>query len=157
MSGMGGIASDYHFCALAEGDIGQVLKIEQQVYAHPWTRGNFLDSLNAGHEMCGLRDARQDLIGYFLAMLIVDEVHLLNLAVCSEQQGRGFSRMLMDRLCAYARSHKAASILLEVRIRNARAIQVYRHYGFAEIGRRKAYYPAENNTREDAIVMRMTL
>ncbi|HTD03546.1 ribosomal protein S18-alanine N-acetyltransferase [Undibacterium sp.] len=147
----------YRFCALTQDDIDQVLKIEQQVYAHPWTRGNFVDSLSAGHEMCGLRDAGQDLVGYFLAMLVVDEVHLLNLAVSAEQQGRGFSRVLMDQLCAYAREQKAESILLEVRVRNTRAIQVYQHYGFTEIGRRKAYYPAEDTTREDAIVMRMAL
>ncbi len=154
---MSEIRSDYHFCTLAPGDISAVLKIEQQVYAHPWTRGNFIDSLNAGHAMCGLRDTHQELIGYFLAMLVVDEVHLLNLAVCAEQQGRGLSRLLMGRLCTYAREQEAESILLEVRVGNARAIQVYQHYGFAEIGRRKAYYLAKDNTREDAIVMRMTL
>ncbi|GGC60013.1 ribosomal protein S18-alanine N-acetyltransferase [Undibacterium terreum] len=148
---------EYHFCELRQDDIDRVLKIEQQVYAHPWTRGNFADSLNAGHEICGLCDAQQDLLGYFLAMTILDEVHLLNLAVAAERQGQGLARMLMDQLCAYAREQKATSILLEVRVRNTRAIQVYQHYGFAEIGRRKAYYPAEENTREDAIVMRMTL
>ncbi|MES2072105.1 MAG: ribosomal protein S18-alanine N-acetyltransferase [Pseudomonadota bacterium] len=154
---MSELLSGHGFCVLGPEDVDQVLKIEQQVYAHPWTRGNFMDSLNAGHQVCGLRDARHELVGYFVAMLIVDEVHLLNLAVSAEQQGRGYSRVLLEQLCAYVREHAAESILLEVRIGNARAIQVYQHYGFAEIGRRKAYYPAEDNTREDAIVMRMTL
>ncbi len=147
----------FQLCPLTLEHVDQVLAIEQQVYAHPWSRGNFTDSLAEGYEICGLRDGRGELVGYFLAMLVVDEVHLLNLAITASRQGHGFSTLLMDRLCAYSRENKAASILLEVRVRNNRAIQVYRHYGFAEIGRRKAYYPAEDNTREDAIVMRMAL
>ena len=51
----------------------------------------------------------------------------------------------------------AESVLLEVRPSNLRALQVYQRYGFAEIGRRKAYYPAHNGQREDAIVMRYLL
>jgi ribosomal-protein-alanine N-acetyltransferase len=47
--------------------------------------------------------------------------------------------------------------LLEVRISNQRAIDVYQRYGFSEIGRRKSYYPVADNLREDAIVMRMEL
>jgi ribosomal-protein-alanine N-acetyltransferase len=49
------------------------------------------------------------------------------------------------------------SILLEVRPSNERALQVYARYGYAEIGRRKGYYPAHEGKREDAIVMRYVL
>jgi ribosomal-protein-alanine N-acetyltransferase len=49
------------------------------------------------------------------------------------------------------------SILLEVRPSNKRALEVYQRYGFARIGLRKGYYPAANNTREDAIVMRLPI
>jgi ribosomal-protein-alanine N-acetyltransferase len=49
------------------------------------------------------------------------------------------------------------SILLEVRPTNTRALQVYQRYGYAEIGRRKGYYPAHEGRREDAIVMRYML
>jgi ribosomal-protein-alanine N-acetyltransferase len=51
----------------------------------------------------------------------------------------------------------AESVLLEVRPSNERALAVYRRFGFAEIGRRKGYYPAHEGKREDAIVMRHTL
>jgi len=52
-------------------------------------------------------------------------------------------------------AHGFGSLLLEVRPSNAGAIALYRRVGFAEIGRRKRYYPAENSTREDALVMRI--
>jgi ribosomal-protein-alanine N-acetyltransferase len=107
--------------------------------------------------MCGLLDEEDGLAGYFLAMPVVDEVHLLNLAVSARRQGQGLACALLDRLCAYARGQKVQSLLLEVRVSNRRALQIYLRYGFTEIGRRKGYYPAEDNKREDAIVMRMEL
>ena len=49
------------------------------------------------------------------------------------------------------------SMFLEVRPSNVRAVDIYDRYGFAEIGRRKNYYEATGGTREDAIVMRLSL
>jgi len=154
---MSALAFAFHFCELGAADLEQVLNIEQRVYSHPWTRGNFEDSLSSGHILKGLRDRHGELVAYFLAMPVVDEIHLLNLAVSAELQGRGLAVALLDNLCDYARAQQAHSILLEVRVRNLRALLLYKRYGFAEIGRRKAYYPAEENTREDAIVMRREL
>jgi ribosomal-protein-alanine N-acetyltransferase len=149
--------SSYHFCELQAADLDQVLAIEQRVYTHPWTRGNFEDSLDSHHEMCGLRDDEGRLAGYFLAMPVVDEVHLLNLAISVERQRQGLAFVLLNQLREYASKQGASSILLEVRVSNDRALEIYRRYGFIEIGKRKGYYPAGETDREDAIVMRMEL
>ena len=69
----------------------------------------------------------------------------------------GLGRFLLERIAARARSQGMASILLEVRPSNERALNVYRRYGYVEIGRRKGYYPAHEGKREDAIVMRYVL
>ncbi len=145
------------FSRLGFEDIDDVLAIENQVYSHPWSRGNFLDSLYSAYHLTGLRDPSEKLIGYFLLMPVVDEMHLLNLAVSAEYQGLGYARLMLDNMVAMAREKQCLAILLEVRISNQRAIEVYQRYGFKEIGRRKAYYPAHDNLREDAIVMRIEL
>lgn len=147
----------YDFCQLSFADVDDILKIEQQVYSHPWSRGNFLDSLYSAYDIAGLRSRNQQLLGYFVLMPVLDEMHLLNLAVAGEVQGKGYARILLDNIYACVRKRNFSSILLEVRITNLRAIQVYQRAGFAEIGRRKAYYPVAENQREDAIVMRMEL
>ena len=103
-----------------------------------------------------LRD-QGELAGYFLLMAAVDEAHLLNVSVAADRQGQGLGRYLLDKVAACARGLGAESILLEVRPSNLRALKVYQRYGFVEIGRRKAYYPAHNGQREDAIVMRYVL
>lgn len=145
------------FAPMLVEDLGEVQEIENDVYPHPWTRGNFLDSLYSGYETWTLRDATGALIGYFLVMPVMDEAHLLNLTVRRDLHGRGLGRMLLDQVVALARDKEMVSVLLEVRPSNVRARAVYQRYGFAQIGRRKGYYPAADNMREDAIVMRMPL
>jgi ribosomal-protein-alanine N-acetyltransferase len=145
------------FAALAQADLDAVVEIEEAVYSHPWTRGNFQDSLYSGYQAQTLRDAGGQLLGYFLVMLAVDEAHLLNISVAQAHQYKGLGRLLLDQATAVARQHHMQTMLLEVRESNAHAAKVYRHYGFAEIGRRKNYYPAANQSREGAIVMSMPL
>jgi [ribosomal protein S18]-alanine N-acetyltransferase len=139
-------------------DIDEVYALEQRVFPHPWSRGNFVDSLASGYDAWVLREPGEGpLAGYFLLMYAVDEAHLLDVAVCGERQGSGLGRYLLDRIAARARAMGMASILLEVRPSNERALQVYERYGYAQIGRRKGYYPAHEGKREDAIVMRFVL
>ncbi len=149
--------SSLQFARMQVGDLPDVLTIENAVYPHPWTRGNFLDSLYSGYEAWTLREPAGTLAGYFLVMLAVDEAHLLNISVRRDLHGKGVGRMQLDKVVDIAKEKGMASILLEVRPSNHRALEVYKHYGFEQIGVRKGYYPAVNNTREDAIVMRFHL
>ncbi|WP_426106473.1 ribosomal protein S18-alanine N-acetyltransferase [Massilia sp. TSP1-1-2] len=145
------------YAPMVVGDVDEVFALETSVYPHPWSRGNFIDSLASGYNSWTLREDAGLLVGYFLLMPIVDEAHLLNVAVAKPRQREGLGLYLLDKVCACARGLSMASILLEVRPSNLRALKVYEQYGFTEIGRRKAYYPAHNGQREDAIVMRFTL
>lgn len=152
-----GVLSSLGFTRMEIADLQEVQAIEDTVYPHPWTSGNFVDSLHTGYDSWVVRDAAGALVGYFLIMFAVDEAHLLNITVRGDLHGCGIGRLLLDRVAAIARERAMTSVLLEVRPSNLRALHVYRRYGFSEIGRRKNYYPAAGNTREDAIVMRMEL
>ncbi|RZT11160.1 ribosomal-protein-alanine N-acetyltransferase [Duganella sp. CF402] len=135
-------------------DLDDVYALEQSVYPHPWSMANFEDSLNSNYEAWVLRDRDGDLLGYFLLMAVVDEAHLLNVAVSAEKQGQGLGRFLLNQAVACSRGLGMESVLLEVRPSNTRALAIYERYGFKQIGRRKGYYPAADGQREDAIVMR---
>jgi ribosomal-protein-alanine N-acetyltransferase len=149
--------SSLRFIPMQVSDLADVVTIENDVYPYPWTRGNFLDSLYSSYETWILRDAAGALAGYFLMMFAVDEAHLLNITVRRGLHGKGIGRMQLDKVMTLARERNMDSVLLEVRPSNHRALAVYQRYGFARIGIRKGYYPAANNTREDAIVMRIKL
>ena len=143
------------FEPMSESRLDQVVAIERRAYGHPWTRGNFSDSLRSGYQ-AQLLTARDTILGYFVAMQGVDEVHLLNITVDPEHQGQGWGRVMLDALAIWARAQKAQWLWLEVRTSNKRAQQVYLRYGFRRVGERRNYYPAEHG-REDAIVMSFKL
>ena len=145
------------YAPMVVGDLDEVYALEMAVYPHPWSRGNFTDSLASGYSAWTLRDDAGALVGYYLLMAAVDEAHLLNVAVAQERQRERIGLYLLDKIVACSRGLSMESILLEVRPSNLRAQKIYEQYGFAEIGRRKAYYPAHNGQREDAIVMRFKL
>ncbi|MBL0421161.1 ribosomal protein S18-alanine N-acetyltransferase [Ramlibacter sp. AW1] len=133
-----------------------VMAVETRAYDHPWTRGNFLDSIRAGYQ-AQLLLAGPVLLGYFVAMKGVDEVHLLNITVDPGYQGQGWSRLMLEALAIWSRDQGAQWLWLEVRESNARAQHVYQQGGFRRVGLRKGYYPAREGLREDAIVMSLKL
>ena len=137
------------------GDINAIMAIEPEIYAYPWTRGNFSDSLNAGYS-CWIYEQDNIIIGYAVAMLVLDEAHLLNISIAKAYQGQGLGRSLLHHLMQIARRHGAVHLFLEVRPSNQTAIHLYESMGFNEMAVRRGYYPAADG-REDAILMGMAL
>lgn len=150
------IPDKLQLCRLTMADIDAILEIEQRVYAHPWSRGNFSDSFVNRDLAFGLRDEVGQLRAYFVIMAVVDEAHILTIAVDAPWQGRGYARYLLQCIEQITLSEKMSGVLLEVRRSNLRAQQVYQAAGYQQIGCRRAYYPAAEG-REDAIVMRKIL
>jgi [ribosomal protein S18]-alanine N-acetyltransferase len=136
--------------------IDDVLEIEKLAYPHPWSRGNFTDSLKAGYQAL-LLTAGGDILGYYVAMQGVDEVHLLNITVKPEHQRQGWARIMLDALAIWSRGQGAQWLWLEVRQSNQRAQRIYERYGYRRVGERKGYYPAAFGRREDAVVMSFKL
>lgn len=140
---------------MLESDLDAVMSIEPKIYSHPWSRGNFADSLNSGYS-CWVVELDGELIGYGALMVVMDEAHLLNISIDKPYQGRGFGRALLDHFIELARRHGGQMMFLEVRPSNTSAIALYESMGFNEFSVRKGYYPAENG-REDAILMGLAL
>lgn len=152
-----GLRRPLAFAEMRVEDLDEVVAIEKSVYSHPWTHGNFVDSIQSGYQCWVLRDAGGVLLGYFFMMAALDEAHLLNISVHGDMHRRGIGKMMLDKVCILAHQQQMQSVLLEVRPSNTRAIEIYQRYGFAEIGRRRDYYPAADDKREEAIVMRLPL
>lgn len=136
-------------------DLDAVVALEASLQDFPWSRGNFADSLAAGHEMRVLR-LGGDVIGFSVVVSIVDEAHLLVIGVDRPHHRHGHGARLLRQVIATARAAGAARLLLEVRPANTQAIALYQSFGFAQIGVRRGYYPAVAG-REDALVFKMEL
>ena len=147
--------------SLCEADLQTLLHIESISYSHPWSQNNFLDSLSSHYLMQGLFDSstrspKSSMIGYFVAMKGVDELHLLNLTVAPDYHRRGYAKYLLSQLKILSVQQELNWIWLEVRMSNQAAIALYTSYGFIKSGVRKNYYPLGlkgSNDREDALLM----
>jgi ribosomal-protein-alanine N-acetyltransferase len=152
---MSALNPQYHFRPMTEADLDAIMEIEPHIYSHPWSRGNFSDSLVSGYSAWVLLDGVQ-IIGYALMMMVLDEAHLLNLSVAKAYQKQGLGRLLLEHMIGIAKKHDAANMFLEVRPSNISAIALYENIGFNEMAVRRGYYPAHNG-REDAVLMGLAL
>jgi ribosomal-protein-alanine N-acetyltransferase len=151
---MPALACGWALARMSALDLQAVAEIESRAYSHPWTRGNFENSIKAGHMGLTLRDPTGTLVAYAVLMPVVDEMHLLNITVEPQRQRQGLGRLMLAVALATSHTHHLHTMLLEVRPSNTGALALYLEAGFVEIGRRKGYYPAAGNAREDALVLR---
>jgi len=145
-----------HLVPLDEERLDALLRIEQSVYSNPWSRGNFLDAIKHNN-WCYLLMHESTLVGYFVAMMGFQEVHLLNITVAKDHQGQGLGLYLLENVKTLSKAVQAQWIWLEVRVSNTRAIEVYQTFGFQRVGERKNYYPLRPGIREDAMIMSLRL
>ncbi len=135
-------------------DVGRVMEIEKDGFAHPWSRE--LVERELGHAwsrtMLALEagEGRERVLGYIVFWLVHDEVHVLNVATALEARRRGVGRALMTAAEESGRQRGARLSTLEVRRSNLPALALYRDLGYRQVGVRPNYYAEE---REDAIVM----
>lgn len=127
-----------------------VLAIEAQVYPRPWSSRLFEDELDRGGRAYLVARVGPTVVGYAGVLMIADDGHVATLAVDPAWQGRGIATRLLLELVRQAIGLGAEQLTLEVRVSNTTAQGIYRRFGFAPAGARKAYY-ADNG--EDALVM----
>ena len=136
---------------LEERDLQVIWEIEQKAHAYPWSKSTVNDIAGRGaSHLVLLMD--ENIVGYFYAQKILDELTLLNIAVEPKQQNKGYGRALIEKLLLLAEEQKIKNIWLEVRESNKNAYYLYEKMGFNEVDRRKNYYP-DKNKREDALIM----
>ena len=165
ISSAGSIA-ELSFMPMQVVDLDEVLKIESVSHIHPWTKGNFSDSLAAGHWAYCIRPQVDQMVkgsyldpavlwAYCILFPAVDELHLLNITVSPHLRKLGLGQRMMAAIEGVAAQQKMPRIILEVRPSNTAAITLYQKLGYEQIGVRKNYYPAnpETGSREDALVL----
>lgn len=145
------LKASLQFRRMTAADLDAVMAIENVIYTHPWTRGNFADSLDAGSH-CWVMEADAAMTGYAVLNIAAGEAHLLNLSIAAPWQRRGLGRTFLNHLFDFIDKNGTRVLFLEVRMSNLGARALYAQVGFREIGTRRGYYPSSTG-REDAIVL----
>jgi len=135
-----------------EEDLAGVMEVDRSSFATPWSRKMYEAELqNSGISfIVVLRTPECRVAGYCSYWLVIDEVHIHNVAVRADHRRRGFGRCLVEYVLRDGRDRGALRALLEVRSGNAAARQLYEHLEFVTIGVRRAYY---SEPVEDAMVL----
>jgi ribosomal-protein-alanine N-acetyltransferase len=157
---------DFEIAVMTLDDIPNVMKLESVSHSHPWTQKNFEDSIASGYWVYVLKskslqkdtEAKGIYIGHAVLMPGVEELHLLNVTVSKDFRRQKVAQRTLKSLEPLAIERDLKQIILEVRVSNVGAIELYKSLGFHEIATRKNYYPAAIGPgREDALMMAKTL
>ena len=133
-------------------DIEQIHQLDRQASLFAWTLKNFQDCWQSEHTGKVICDVNGLIVGFIILQKVVDELHILNIAVRPSYQRQGIATQLLEQTLDFADNNNCYVISLEVRRSNEGAQRVYQRVGVNEISVRKDYYPAEKG-REDAILM----
>ena len=138
--------------AIREADVTQIHAIETMCFAMPWSEESILHDVreNVVARWLVLDDGEGRVLAYAGMWLVIDEAHVLNVAVHPDVRRRGYGRRIFEALMALAQESGMGMITLEVRRSNLAAQNLYHACGMLDVGYRKRYY--EDN-REDALIM----
>ena len=118
-----------------------------------WSDGEFERLLSDRNVVAHRATVGQNLAGFIVARLTLDEAEILSVAVAPARRGMGLAGRLLDRNLRRLVGLGARAVFLEVDEGNTPALRLYRHAGFREVGRRAGYYPAGRG----AVILRRDL
>ncbi len=138
-----------------ERDLEGILAVDAATFTNPWTREMY--EWEARHSTVArfyvvhdCATAGTPLIAYCAVWLILDELHINNLAVHPDWRRRGVATRLLDVVLAEAAAAGAPRATLEVRRSNDAARRLYERFGFHVAAVRRDYY---RSPVEDALVL----
>jgi len=156
---------------MTRGDVSAVRRIESAAYRDAWPARVFETELENGFAQYRVavqqsptprtgpvtalkrrifRTGDDHVLGFMGVWYMVDQLHLVTIAVAPEHQGRGLGHLLLFDCFDLALGAELAEIVLEVRVSNDRARALYEHFGFRRAGTLRGYY---KDNDEDALVM----
>lgn len=139
------------FVEFADEALNGVLGIEQAVSPSPWSKQNFIDSIQSSHK-CFAAYCAEQLMGFAIFSCVAGEAELLLIGVDPQYQRLGVAEGMLQSAQSVL-SPRAQEMFLEVRESNEQAIGLYEKLEFNCIGRRPNYYPRPGKkTREDALI-----
>ena len=136
-----------NICRVEPEDLKKIEEIEKLCFKTPWSLLAFESELMNSDAIFLKAVLDSKIVGYIIIRKIVDELHIMNIAVEPTNRKKGIAQELLNYIFNNLSSGKL--MLLEVRKSNIAAIELYKKNGFNGLHVRKAYY----SDGEDAVVM----
>ncbi len=132
-------------------DLDGVMEVERLSYASPWRYEDFYREVvfnQVAHYF--VAQIEETIAGFVGMWVIVDEAHITNIAVHPDFRRKKIGEKLLLFALEEARRKGVRRVILEVRVSNYKAQNLYLKHDFRYAGVRKNYY-RDNN--EDAFLM----
>ena len=139
---------------MRSADLPSVMQIELATFTMPWGEPTFRGLLRRKDSDLLVAEVKGAVAGYAVFWAVLDQGELGNVAVDEAWRGQGIGRKLVAAVLELAADRGVREIFLEVRKSNVQAQELYRDFGFDEVGHRRNYYL---QPREDALVMKKEL
>jgi ribosomal-protein-alanine N-acetyltransferase len=135
-----------------DADVDAILEIDRVSFPEPWTRAMYEDEQRHPERACLAVWKNPDgvVAGYISFWLVVDEVHINNVAVRPEARTRGIGRALVEWAMREGAGRGATRVLLDVRSANQTARRLYERLGFRQVAVRPGYY---GHPPDDALIL----
>jgi len=146
--------SDIVIRRATEKDISQIADLDKICFSVPWSEQAFGKELKennlAFYILAEVKETGR-IVGYAGVWLIQEEGHITNVAVHPDFRRKHIGMAIVEVMMKESRKRAGTkTFTLEARKSNTAAIELYKKFGFLEVGIRKGYYQ-ENN--EDAVIM----
>jgi len=135
-------------------DLPQVIRIEKLSFPDPWPFAAFLADVESEETISLVARIASTVVGYAVCMVVLEEMHLANIAIHPDFRAKKIGHLLMERLFYIGEKQGCGIMYLDVRRSNTKAISFYKKYGFSVLYERRNYY---RNPPEDALVMVLDL
>lgn len=139
---------------MLEKDLPEVFALEERIFSRPWSMESFRSSYDREDTIYLVAEQEGRVSAYLGIWLGAEEGDLCNVAVAPECRRQGIAYQLMEAAFDLCHQKKINRILLEVRLSNEAAKQLYRKFSFVELGIRQGYY---SEPKEDAVIMEKRL
>lgn len=149
------LLADYQLTTMTEAHLAAVADIEANAQITPWSHKLFADCLQSDY-LCQVATYRDQCVAFQILSSVLDEHHLLNIAVAPHYQRRGIARAMLKTAIANAIKSGGKTLFLEVRASNTSAQALYHALQFEHFATRPAYYRTSTG-HEDAFLMRCKL
>ena len=133
-------------------DLPEIMVIEWASFTSPWGPEMFVAEMSGPVSYATVAERQGRIVGYATFRVVIDEAHLMNIAIAPDLKRNGLGRALTDHVVSHCRSLGAAYMFLEVRRSNVAAQALYKGLGFEFLDVRKGYY---SDNREDALIWKL--
>ena len=135
-------------------DAPKISEAEALIFPDPWSMKDVLSTITANGAMCYVaKSDTGELLSYVIGRTIIPEGEIYRVATIPGARKRGIAYRLLDYALKTEKGRGLESVFLEVREMNVPARNLYKAYGFIEIGTRKDYY---KDPPDNAILMMKT-